>query len=134
MRMGTTEANNLLAAEYSDIDYENSIFYEDLSEDQNEKEKQIKTLRINLTTNFPPSISDVDGVKQVEIGAVEGRGSNGEESHDLDSLHDVSLKSGGLSVTRLIMGNQDLFIDNYPIFLSKAGRWMKVSITRTVSI
>jgi hypothetical protein len=95
---------------------------------------QIKTLRIKLTSNFPPSISDVDVVKQVETGAVEGIGSNREESHDLDSLLDISLKSEGLSVTRLIMGNQDLFIDNYPIFLSKAGRWMKVSITRTVSI
>jgi hypothetical protein len=35
-RIGTTEATNLLATEYSDVDYENSIYYEDFSEDQDE--------------------------------------------------------------------------------------------------
>mmetsp|Transcript_15196 Transcript_15196/g.14591 ORF Transcript_15196/g.14591 Transcript_15196/m.14591 type:complete len:681 (+) Transcript_15196:218-2260(+) len=131
-RIGTTEATNLLATEYSDVDYENSIYYEDFSEDQDEDDREIlmKILPLRLSSIAPPYVSDVNGI--IEGRTVEEKYNNKEESQDetgdfnnLTPFNNISVCSDEISLTRIIMGNQDLFIDDFPQFLIKTGGWIK---------
>jgi hypothetical protein len=103
-RIGTTEATNLLATEYSDVDYENSIYYEDFSEDQKNEIMLIKILQLKLSSIVPSHVSNVNGIKVVRTDTIEER-DNKEDAHDLNDLipsNDIPVCSDEISLTRYL--------------------------------
>lgn len=146
-RMGTTEADNLLAAKYSDVDYESRILYEDLDSDQEKEDKGMKMekekimqvmLQLELASVRSPDMSgvDADTIRHLaahvrNVGRQNSRETN--DPNDLISTNDIQVNNNETSITRIIMGNLDLFIDNYPLFMHKTGGYIKVKILYLLS-